>query len=168
MSNILSDSAINYLWGEKSTTWLFNPLWIHLNNTIIINRTYRLHGWTTRVSQHRQHYLNMTRAYHVIQTCGSRDTNLKITWYKLADHVIPPCGSRDTILRIAWYKLYPVVDRVERYDRLGSVGDRLDRLRRLVDLSSTRSTWQICGRLDRLSPTCRTWVTCFVRFIFCK
>ena len=45
--------------------------------------------------QHRQHYLNMMCAYHVIQTCGSRDSNKQITWYILEGHVVLKCRSRD-------------------------------------------------------------------------
>ena len=52
----------------------------------------------------------------------------------------------------------PVVDRVERTDRLGCFVDQLDRLHRLVDdfttrldlddFRSTRSTWSTCGHVD--------------------
>ena len=49
----------------------------------------------------------------------------------------------------------PVVDQVERTDRLGCFVDRLDRLHRLVDVFTTRldlddfrSTWSTCGHVD--------------------
>jgi len=52
--------------------------------------------------------------------------------------------------------LDPVVDRVERNDRLGCFVDRLDRLHRLVDdfttrldLADFRSTWSTGGHDDR-------------------
>jgi len=54
--------------------------------------------------------------------------------------------------------LDPVVDRVERTDRLSCFVDRLDRLHRLVDNFTTRldlddfrstwSTWSTCGHVD--------------------
>jgi len=51
--------------------------------------------------------------------------------------------------------LDPVVDRVERNDRLVCFVDRLDRLHRLVadftirlDLADFRSTWSTCGHVD--------------------
>ena len=49
----------------------------------------------------------------------------------------------------------PIVDRVERTDRLGWFVDRFDRLHRLVDdfttrldLDDFRSTWSTCGHVD--------------------
>ena len=53
-------------------------------------------------------------------------------------------------------RLDPVVDRVERNDRLGCFVDRLDRFHRLVDdfttrldLADFRSTLSTCGHVDR-------------------